>query len=161
MEIRPQGLQANVIMYSASILTHGQSMQWQPALGLLEEMQSHGFQANVIACSATHKRFREGLVMAARRRAARGDAFAGSSSECDHVHRHHQHLWAEQSVAVRPRLVRGNAAAGSSGERDHVQCHHPRPRAGRPWQRALALLAETHSHGPHAHAITSNATISV
>ena len=47
-----QGLQANVITYSADISACEKGTQWRRALGLLNKMISQGMQADVITYSA-------------------------------------------------------------------------------------------------------------
>ena len=48
-----QGLQANVIPYSATINACGKGRQWQRALGLVDKMRADGLQPAVITFRAT------------------------------------------------------------------------------------------------------------
>ena len=51
-EMQDQGLEPNVITYSAAISTCEKGSQWQQALELLAEMQAQGLEPDVITYSA-------------------------------------------------------------------------------------------------------------
>ena len=51
-EMQAQGLERNVITYSAAISACEKGYQWQQALELLAEMQAQGLETNVITYNA-------------------------------------------------------------------------------------------------------------
>ena len=51
--MRSQGLQADVVTYTATISACEKGRRWQRALGFFEEMRSQGLRANVITYNAT------------------------------------------------------------------------------------------------------------
>ena len=76
VEVRLQGLQADVITYSAAISAPEKSTQRQRLVELIVEMRSQGLQADVTTCSAAIspfvkstqlQRFPELIVWFARR----------------------------------------------------------------------------------------------